>query len=53
MSVPEGGVAADDLAGLPTGGGGELSEQGNSTTTGHVLASAAVTVNQIHCFKSR
>ncbi|KAF3854824.1 hypothetical protein F7725_022879 [Dissostichus mawsoni] len=27
MSVPEGGAAADDLAGLPAGGGGELPEQ--------------------------
>lgn len=30
MSVPEGGAAADDLAGLPAGGGGELPEQGES-----------------------
>lgn len=29
MSVPEGGAAADDLAGLPAGRGGELPEQGS------------------------
>lgn len=33
MSVPERRVAADDLAGLPAGGGGELPEQGSLTTT--------------------
>lgn len=33
MSVPEGGAAADDLAGLPAGGGGELPEQGESAAT--------------------
>lgn len=33
MSVPEGGAAADDLAGLPAGGGGELPEQGESPIT--------------------
>lgn len=31
VSVSEGGAAADDLAGLPAGGGGELPEQGTST----------------------
>lgn len=44
MSVPEGGAAADDLAGLPAGGGGELPEQGTSATMGPVLASTVVTV---------
>lgn len=31
VSVLEGGAAADDLAGLPAGGGGELPEQGTAT----------------------
>lgn len=44
MSVPEGGAAADDLAGLPAGGGGELPEQGNSTPTGPVLPSTVLAV---------
>lgn len=44
MSVPEGGVAADDLAGLPARGSGELPEQGSLTTTRPVLSCTVVTV---------
>lgn len=51
MSVPEGGAAADDLAGLPAGRGGELPEQGSLTTAGPPAQVRSRFNNQMHCFK--
>lgn len=51
MSVSERGAAADDLAGFPARGGGELPEQGIFTTAVPFWVSTAVTVIRIIVLK--
>lgn len=48
MSVPERGAAADDLAGFPSGRGGELPEQGKASgSVLHFSVAAAVITKTI------